>query len=146
MSKENKAIEKFRNGFNCAQSVLSAYTSDFNLEESTALGITCGFGGGMGKLQETCGAVTGSFMVLGLYNYRKHANNEDRKENTYTMVQEFDKRFKAIHGTIRCHDLINCDLRTEQGSQYARDNNLFEVVCEKCISDSLLILGQLIKD
>jgi len=80
--KENKAISSFRTGLNCAQAVLTAYSDDLNYDNNLALNISCGFGGGMGRLQETCGAVTGSFMVLSIYNSNRYIDNKEKKEET----------------------------------------------------------------
>ena len=143
--REEKAIDSFRSGLNCAQAVVSSYSEDLSFDENLTLGISCGFGGGMGRLQETCGAVTGSFMVLGIYNSKKYADNKDRKEETYSMIQNFNEKFKSIHGTLDCKSLLKCDLRTEEGQQYAKENNLFGTICERCISDSLKIVEDLIK-
>jgi C_GCAxxG_C_C family probable redox protein len=144
-SKEDKAICTFRSGLNCAQAVLTAYSDDLSFDNSLALNLSCGFGGGMGRLQETCGAVTGSFMVLGIYNGKKYADNADKKEVTYSMIQKFNEKFRSIHGVIDCNSLIKCDLKTEQGQLYAKKNNLFETLCEKCISDSIRIIEELIE-
>jgi C_GCAxxG_C_C family probable redox protein len=140
---EEKAIMTFRKGLNCAQAVLTAYSDEMNFDNNLALSVSCGFGGGMGRLQETCGAVTGSFMVLGIYNCKKFTDNKDRKEETYSMVQKFSEKFKQINGTTDCISLLKCDLKTEEGHQFAKENNLFETVCEKCISDSIRIVNQL---
>jgi len=140
-----KAIASFKSGLNCAQAVLTAYSDDLNFDNHLALSISCGFGGGMGRLQETCGAVTGSFMVLGIYNCKKFSDNKERKEATYSMIQEFSKIFIQINGTTDCLSLLKCDLKTEEGNRYAKDNNLFGTVCEKCISDSVSIINKLIE-
>jgi len=143
---EEKAINSFKSGLNCSQAVLSAYSDKLNFDNNLALSVACGFGGGMGRLQLTCGAVTGSFMVLGVYNCNKFADNIERKEKTYSMVQKFSEKFKKINGTTDCISLLNCDLKTEEGHRYAKDNNLFETVCEKCISDSISIINELIEN
>jgi len=140
-----KAITTFRSGLNCAQAVLTAYSDELNFDNNLALSVSCGFGGGMGRLQETCGAVTGSFMVLGIYNCKKFSDNKERKEATYSMIQEFSKIFIQINGTTDCLSLLKCDLKTEEGNRYAKDNNLFGTVCEKCISDSVSIINKLIE-
>lgn len=145
-TKEEKAISAFKNGLNCAQSVVSAYAEDLDFDRSLALRMSCGFGGGMGRLQETCGAVTGSFMVLGIYNCKKYRDNNERKDKTYGMVQEFSRRFKAIHGTTDCRTLLDCDLRTEEGQQYLKVHNLHEVICEDCIKDSIQIIQELTEE
>ena len=144
--KEEIAIDTFKSGLNCAQSVLKAFSDDLNFDDHLALRMACGFGAGMGRLQETCGAVTGSFMVLGIFNCTKHPDNKDRKEKTYAMIQRFTDKFIAIHSTTNCKSLLNCDLRTEKGRQYAHDRQLYEIVCEKCISDSLRIINELIEE
>ena len=100
----------------------------------------------MGRLQETCGAVTGSFMVLGMYNCQKYMDNILRKDNTYSMIQSFSDRFVSLHGTINCKKLLNCDLKTLEGRKFAKVNNLFENICEKCIIDSIKILEDLISE
>jgi C_GCAxxG_C_C family probable redox protein len=144
-SKQDKAISSFRSGLNCAQSVVTAYSDSLNFDKNLALGISCGFGGGMGRLQETCGAATGSFMVLGIYNCNLYSDNKERKEKTYAMVQKFSKEFKAIHGVMDCKSLLNCDLKTEEGHRYAIENKLFDSICEKCITDSIGIIDDLIE-
>jgi C_GCAxxG_C_C family probable redox protein len=142
---EEKAIEVFKSGLNCAQAVVTAYSDKLQYDNNLALSVACGFGGGMGRLQETCGAVTGSYMVLGVYNCKKFADNQVRKEKTYAMVQKFSKKFKEINVSTDCIDLIKCDLKTEEGHRFAKENNLFETVCEKCISDSVGIINELIE-
>jgi C_GCAxxG_C_C family probable redox protein len=141
--KEEKVIRTFKSGLNCAQAVLTAYSDELNFDNSLALSVSCGFGGGMGRLQETYGAVTGSYMVLGIYNCKKFADNKDRKEETYSMIQKFSENFKQLNGTTNCKSLLKCDLRTEEGQRYAKEHNLFETICEKCIKDSIRIVDKL---
>ena len=139
-------VESFRNGLNCAQSVLTTYASELNIDNKLAKDIASGFGGGMGKLQLTCGAVTGSFMVISQYNSKIYMDYKESKEKTNLMIQEFSEKFKSIHGTMDCSSLLNCDLKTEEGQNYARENNLYEKVCEKCVSDSIGIMEDLIRE
>ncbi len=139
-------VESFRNGLNCAQSVLTTYAPELNIDNKLAKDIASGFGGGMGKLQLTCGAVTGSFMVLSQYNSRIYMDDKKSKEKTNFMIQKFSDNFISIHGTMDCSSLLNCDLKTEEGQNYARENNLYEKVCEKCVSDSIDIIEELIRE
>ena len=141
--KIEKALITFRSGYNCAQSVLIAYSEQLKFDNGLALSISTGFGGGMGRLQETCGAVTGAFMVLGVHNCRKYADNGDRKNKTYAMVQDFDRKFKALHKTTSCKELLGCDLKTPDGHKIFNENKLVETVCEKCITNSINILDEL---
>jgi C_GCAxxG_C_C family probable redox protein len=143
-SKAEKAIRSFRADLNCAQSVLTAYAEDFNLDPDLLSAISCGFGGGMGRLQETCGAVTGAFMVFGIHNSKNYKENKDLKDKTYAMVQQFSEKFKAIHGTLDCHALLNCDMKTEEGQRHIKANRLHETICEKCVADSVRIIDEII--
>jgi C_GCAxxG_C_C family probable redox protein len=144
-SVEDKAIESFRAGLNCAQAVVTSFSDELSFDKDIAERISCGFGGGMGRLGETCGAVTGSYMALGIFNCKDFNDNASRKEATYAMVQEFSRKFKQINGTTDCRSLLKCDLGTEEGHRFAKENNLFGTVCEKCIKDSIKIVNQLIE-
>jgi C_GCAxxG_C_C family probable redox protein len=145
-SVEEKAITSFKAGLNCAQAVLTAYSDKLNLNNEIALAVSCGFGGGMGRLQETCGAVTGSYMVIGIHTCSRFSENNKRKEETYSMIQKFSEKFIKINGSTDCISLLKSDLKTEEGQRYAKENNLFETICEKCISDSIRIVEELIEE
>jgi len=142
--KIEKALEFYRSGLNCSQTVLTAYTEDLHFDNNLALNISSGFGAGMGRLQETCGAVTGAYMVLGIFNGIKYNDNKLKKEETYTLIQEFSEKFKQMNGSLDCKSLLNCNLKSEEGMRFAKENNLFATICEKCISDSISIVGKLI--
>src|SRR5512145_59908 len=86
-TKTEKAIETFRGGYNCAQAVLTAYSDELKFDREMAINVSCGFGGGMGRMQEKCGAVTGSFMVLSIYAGGKYPNNIDKKEKSYPLIR-----------------------------------------------------------
>ena len=70
---KDKAIQSFQSGMNCAQAVVTAYADRLKFDPDLAAGLSCGFGGGMGRLQQTCGALTGAFMVLGIHNSRLYS-------------------------------------------------------------------------
>jgi len=145
-TKKEKAISSFRSGFNCAQSVLSAFQDELGLDNNQAMGISVGFGGGMGRLQEKCGAVTGAFMVLGMYASELSNENLNRKNQSYAWIQQFDQKFKSIHQTTQCIELLQCDIRTSEGHARAVENKLFEKICEKCITDAVRIVEELTFD
>jgi len=144
-TKKSKALTSFRSGHNCAQAVLTTFTDDLGVDTNFALNLASGFGGGMGRIQETCGAVTGSFMVIGIYNSQKQKDGDKRKEKTNNMIQAFSEKFKAIHGTTDCKTLINCDLKTDEGQKYLKDNKLSEKVCEKCVQNAVTIIEELLQ-
>lgn len=145
MKNEEIALEYFKNGFNCAQSVLIAFKDNYNINEEDLLKISSGFGGGMGRLQETCGVVSGAYMVIGLRHGKYNKDDCEANEKTYELVREFSSRFKEIHGTTICRELLGCNLLTEEGQNYYKENNLRENVCIKCIKDSVKILNEMLK-
>ena len=141
---EEKAIHSFYNGMNCAQSVLTAYADHLKFDPEMALSVSAGFGGGIGKMQKTCGAVTGSFMVLGISNSKKHVENIDARNATNEMIQKFTVDFTALHGSLDCKALLNCDFKTEVGEKQFKDLNLKKNICSKCISDSIKLIEELV--
>ncbi|HPT20632.1 MAG TPA: C-GCAxxG-C-C family protein [Bacteroidales bacterium] len=142
-TKQEKAVSSHQSGFNCAQSVLTAFSDELKFDDKLALCISCGFGAGMGRLQKTCGAVTGSYMVLGIYACKKYTDNIERKEKSYALIQQFDEKFRSMYNTTDCKPLLGCNLMTEEGRQFARENNLFEIRCNKYIADSITIVEEL---
>ncbi|MBO5767488.1 MAG: C_GCAxxG_C_C family protein [Clostridia bacterium] len=106
MTHREKAIELFTNGYNCAQSVLCAYCDITGLDHETAKRMSSSFGGGMGKLREACGAVTGGFAVLGLLYGGYDVNDNSAKSEHYARVRALGEAFKEIHGTINCEALL----------------------------------------
>jgi C_GCAxxG_C_C family probable redox protein len=139
------AVARFIGGFNCSQAVFSTYAGQFGLDDATALKIAAGFGGGMGRMGETCGAVTGAFMVLGL-KYGDTSPNRQAKELIYAKIRKFADRFKARNGSLLCKDLLDCDISTPQGHEAAKAKKLFTTVCPKVVQDAIEILEEMLKD
>mgnify|MGYP000006487888 FL=1 len=106
MSKGDIAKQNFLNGYNCSQAVLLAFCEDFGLEKETALKISEPFGGGMGRMREVCGTVTGMFMVLGLAMGNSDAKDGSTKKNVYKSVQALAEKFKEDNGSIICRELL----------------------------------------
>ena len=109
---EDKAAENFEGGYNCSQSVLAAMCEELGLEREMALKAACGFGGGMGRQQETCGALSGAIMLIGLKYGKVLPDDNTAKEKTYTLVYELAERFREKHGSTLCRDLLGVDLLT----------------------------------
>lgn len=106
MSKGDIAKQNFMNGYNCSQAVLLAFCEDFGLEKETALKISEPFGGGMGRIREVCGTVTGMFMVIGLAMGNDNSKDNTTKKNVYKSVQELAEKFKQDNGSIICRELL----------------------------------------
>ena len=106
---EQRAHDLFNGGYNCAQAVFAAFADEMNLSEKEALRIASPFGGGMGRLREVCGAVSGMFMVLGyLYGY-DDAKDDAVKKELYSYVQSLADKFKDEYKTIICRELLGVD-------------------------------------
>jgi C_GCAxxG_C_C family probable redox protein len=135
------ALSRFADGFNCSQSVLSAYGGQFGIDDETALKLASGFGGGMGRMAGTCGAVTGAFMVLGL---KCGGTSPDReaKERIYARIRQFADQFKARNGSLMCKDLLGCDISTAEGLELARSR--FSTTCPKFVRDAAEILEEML--
>lgn len=142
MRKAEEALTRFGQGFSCSQAVLAAYAPELGLDEQAALRIASGFGGGMGCMAQTCGAVTGAFMVLGLKYGPANADRE-AKEAIYARVRQFAERFKARNGSADCRDLLSCDISTPEGLRHARETGLFKQKCPKFVQDACEILDGL---
>ena len=106
---EELAGKYFTGGYNCAQAVFAAFHEEMGMTESQALKMSSAFGGGMGRLREVCGAVSGMFMVLGtLYGY-DDASDDFGKKELYTRVQALAGEFKGEYKTIICRELLGVD-------------------------------------
>jgi len=139
-----RAVSAFDEGFNCSQSVFSSYSDLFGVDPSTANRIACGFGGGMGRLQEVCGAVAGAIMIAGLKDGKTRPDDSDSLERTYAKVRLIAKRFKEQHGTIICKELLEYDISTAEGRRQAKEKNLFSTVCAGCVRDSANIVEDIV--
>jgi C_GCAxxG_C_C family probable redox protein len=146
MNKKELALAQFDKGFNCSQAVFSAFAEDFDLDQETALKIAGPFGGGMGRMAETCGTVTGALMALGLKYSATSGEDKETKERTYALAREFVERFKARNGAATCRALLEYDISTPEGHQAAQDQKLFKSVCPKYVADAAEIAEEMINN
>jgi C_GCAxxG_C_C family probable redox protein len=114
------------------------------LDEPTAFRLACGFGGGCARLGLTCGAVTGALMVIGLKYGKVKADDDEAKEQTYALVQEFSMQFAARNKSLNCTELLGYDLGTPEGRAKAKEQNLLVTVCEKLVRDAVEILEEVL--
>jgi C_GCAxxG_C_C family probable redox protein len=128
---------------NCAQCVFTAFTADLGLEPEVALKIAMGFGGGMGRTGQTCGAVTGAYMALGLKQNLTPKNADQIKEKTYALMAEFNRKFRKLHGSTICKELLGCDLGTPEGLAKVHEKSLFTTLCPKLVRDAVKIVEKL---
>jgi C_GCAxxG_C_C family probable redox protein len=144
MNKPEEAVECFKQTFSCSQAVFSAYAPEFGIDMETALKIAGAFGGGIAHMGETCGAVTGAFMVIGLKYGKTRAEDEPAKEKTYQVVREFVEKFKSRNGSIVCRELTGCDMSSPEGLQTFKEKNILKTHCTKFVRDAAEIVEKLI--
>ena len=140
MTREEKAVRYYENGYLCSQSVLAAYAEEYGLTEEQALKLGTCLGTGMRK-GEVCGACTGALMVLGL----AHDDPKNRKTANENS-ERFLNSFRETNGSYLCNDLLGCDVRMPEGIQYARDHHLFTEFCPKMVANAVEILEEILSE
>ena len=145
MSHVEKSLELFEAKFNCAQSVFCSFSKEFGLDEKQALKIAACFGSGMRK-GEVCGACSGALMVLGLKYGQSELGDRDSKLKSDKKCTDFLEEFERANGSYICNELLGCDIRTEKGVNYAKENNLFREICPKLVESATVIVEKILKE
>lgn len=142
MTKAMQARNAFAHGCNCSQAVLGAFAPALGLTPDQAMKLACGFGGGM-RLGETCGAVTGAIMVVGLRHGNASPADKDAKAHTYQTVSQLAAEFRKRHGTVCCRELLGCDVSQERGMAEAQALGLFTSKCPQYVASAVEILEEM---
>jgi len=145
MSKSEAAAAAFLDGFSCSQAVFTAFSDDFGLDRQTALKMSQALGGGMGHLGQTCGALSGAFLAIGLKYGRTRAEDTASRDRTYAVMKALNARFVARHGGMSCPALLGCDLGTAEGMKEAQEKNLFGTKCAAYVRDAAELVEELLK-
>lgn len=106
IQRQDKAEQFFRQGFNCAQSVVAACADIYAIDTDFALRVAASFGGGIGRMRQTCGAACGMFILAGLHNGSTTPHDNDGKMNNYQTVQNLAQLFKQDNGSLLCAELL----------------------------------------
>jgi C_GCAxxG_C_C family probable redox protein len=141
----DQCVARFKKGINCTQAIASTYGGQFGLDKGTALKLAAAFGSGMG-MGETCGAVTGALMIIGLKHSKVSRNRLLSKDRTEVVAQEFTEKFKARHGTVVCRELLGCDISTSEGLKKAEQEKHFKKRCPEYVKDAAEILEEMLRD
>ena len=140
-SRSEMAIAKFMEGYNCAQSVFYAFSDDLGIDRNTTLKVASGFGAGMARKEEVCGAVSGGIMAIGARYGRGEQDDRTATELTYTRTRQLMDQFVQKHGTFICRKLLGgIELTTEEGQQLYKNNDLKNKVCVPCVLSVVEIL------
>ncbi len=146
MTRREMAMENFRKGYNCSQSIVLAFADMLPIDEEMLLKMASSFGGGMGRLREVCGSVTGMFMIAGLlYGYDGPETGQVKADH-YARIQELAHRFEEIHGSIVCRDMLGLSVRHDVPTPEARTEEYYKKrPCPEIIGDAAEILDRYIE-
>ena len=138
-----RAKEFFNKGYNCAQSVALAYADITSLDEEMVAKITASFGGGMGRLREVCGAVSGMAFVASFISPCPTADNAEAKKANYALVQLFAEKFREQNGAIVCRTLLGLDRPKDEPTPSPRTSEYYKKrPCADLVYDAALIVGE----
>ena len=142
----DRACEFFLNEANCAQAVFAAFSDKIGMDEKICLKLSSSFGGGMGRLREVCGAVSGMFLVVGaLYGYAE--NDDEKKKEHYALIQKLAAEFKDVHHTIICRELLNLEPTVPTPVPTKRDAKFYaERPCLRFVETAAEIIEKLITE
>ena len=145
MNHKEKALDYFGRKFHCSQAVLAAFADECGLTEKQALKLGACFGSGMRK-GEVCGACAGALMVLGAL-YGQYDKSDHLSRLTANEVNDkMMNRFAEKSGSYMCNDLLNCDISTKEGVEYAIDKKLFTEFCPQMVANAVDLLEQIIAE
>ena len=135
-----RAREYFSLGYNCAQSVLRALLEEKGIFFEEAPILAAGFGGGISRRGEMCGAVTGAIMAIGIILGKQIKDPVEHKNITYNSVNEFIKKFNQIHNTVICNELIGFDISDTVAREKGNEEGIFDNVCPNFIESAIKII------
>lgn len=145
MTHVNKAKAFLGQRYHCSQAVLASFTEEIGITEKQALKLGGCFGAGMCK-GEVCGACAGALMVLGLKYGQCEPDDLDSRFKTNDITVKFLELFRSENGSYICRELLECDLATKEGKEYAIEHNLFTEFCPQLVVSAVKITEQLLNE
>lgn len=143
---KDKALQWFNGGFNCAQSVFAAFAPACGVSVDDALRIATPFGGGIGRQQLVCGAVTGGLMALGTRFGKASEDDDEQKQNTYALTREFCAEFTRRHGALQCHELLlGLDMNDPAQNARIKELGLTQSHCNRYVAEAAEMAAEMIK-
>jgi len=143
----HRAVELFKQGYNCSQSVVAAFCEDMDIDFETALRISSPFGAGMGRLREVCGAVSGMFMIAGMqHGYTDPKDNKAKAEH-YKMIQQLANKFKEENSSIICRELLRLNAGPDSHIPELRTNEYYKKrPCVELVGCAAKIIEEVLKN
>ena len=147
MTRKEKAMQSFLDGYNCSQCMMLAFEDYLTIDIDTALKIASPFGGGMGRLREVCGSVSGMFMVFGFLKGYSDPSNYDEKKELYAHIQELGRRFEEENGSIVCRELLGLNTKHDSATPEKRTENYYKKrPCAELVGSATDILEQYLNE
>lgn len=145
-ARTEQAVANFKAGYNCAQSVVMAYADLYKVDAETLLKVSAPLGGGMGRLREVCGAVSGMFLILGLEHPATSPDDKTTKTACYEAVQRTGLAFKDKMGSYICADLLKQKRAPQSPTPDDRNTDYYaKRPCAYCVAQAATILGNELK-
>jgi len=142
---QNRGLELFNSGYNCAQACFAAVAPDLGMSELEAIKVAAAFGGGIARTGNTCGALSGALMALGLKRAGAETSPEI-KNAFYLRSQALVNAFTQKCGAVNCRDLLGCHIGAPEGMKQAQEQNLFKTVCPKLVAEASQILSEMLDE
>jgi C_GCAxxG_C_C family probable redox protein len=139
---QDRGMELFNAGYNCAQSTCAALAPALGVDEATAIRFAAMFGGGVARTGGLCGAVSGALMAAGL-KLAPVETSAEIKASLYERGRELMEAFTKDKGSIVCRDLIDCDLSTAEGRSASASRNTHVTICAKLVRDAIALAAEL---
>ena len=136
------AVDFFNKHLHCSQAIVAAYADECGISYEQAVKIGSCLGSGMRK-GEVCGACTGALIVLGLLYGQSDENDAEGRQRSNRVNDLMMERFAERCGSCRCNDILDCDISTAAGLEYARTNRLFTTICPKAVENAAVIIEEI---
>lgn len=144
-SRVEKAKALFKEGYNCSQAVCAAYADCFGVDPETALKISCGFGGGMGRMREVCGTVSGMVLLAGMATGNTQAHNQQAKKENYELVRQLAEEFRKKNGSIICRELLGIKEAESDAAPAPRTKEYYKKrPCVELVGDAAEIIERVL--
>ncbi|MDD1679621.1 MAG: C-GCAxxG-C-C family protein [Methanomicrobiales archaeon] len=140
-----EAVAAFNGGFSCSQAICTTYFQAFGIDRVTARKVSCGFGAGIARSGNICGAVSGAIMVIGLAYGMARSGDVASKEKTYRAVNDFLREFKRRNGDVDCTPLIGFDLSDPSQLEMAKERKVVTTRCPRFVKDAAEILDEILE-
>ena len=147
MTRKEKAMQSFLDGYNCSQCMILAFEDVIDIDIKQALKIASPFGGGMGRLREVCGSVSGMFMILGYILGYNEPEDYEGKKVLYAHIQELARRYEEANGSIICRDLLGLPVQRQDSTPEKRTEKYYKNrPCTEKIGSAAEILEEYLKE